>query len=90
MDYGLDAVVDAETGFIPGVEGEEDGVIREDIDAFGKGGSDQSGLEGAFAGDVVMEDFCPGLMEEFVCLGCLREARLVEFGIGVETGKKGV
>ncbi len=64
-DDSADAVVDAEAGFVVGVEGEEDGVVWEGGDALGEGGADLGGLEGGGVGGVVVEEVGERLMEGF-------------------------
>lgn len=66
---GADAVVDAEAGFVEGVEGEEDGVGGEEADAFGKLGSDEGGFEVVGVRHVVVEESGFGLVKELVCRG---------------------
>lgn len=62
---GADAVVDAETGFIPRVEGEENGVVGEEGDAFGKGFSENGWLERVRVCGMMVEKPSTGLMEYF-------------------------
>ena len=64
-DDRADAVVDAEAGFVPCVEGEENGVVREEGDAFGECFSENGGLEGVRVGGVVVEEMSAGLVEWF-------------------------
>lgn len=52
---GADAVVDAEPGFVEGVEGEEDGVGGEEADALSKFGADEGGFEEVGVRHVVVE-----------------------------------
>ena len=65
VDDGADAVVDAEAGFVVGVEGEEDGVCGEEGDAVGESGADFGGAEGGRVDRVVVEEVGEGLMEGF-------------------------
>lgn len=58
-----DAVVDPEPGFVPGVEGEEDGVVGEGGDAFGQEGADGGGGDGPFVFGVGVEQPGEGLTE---------------------------
>ena len=41
LDDRTDAVINAEAGFIPRVEGEEDGVLGKETDAFGESQADK-------------------------------------------------
>lgn len=59
---GADAVVDAEAGFVPGVEGEEDGVCGEEPDALCQLGSDKGGFEVVDVSGVVVKELCFGLV----------------------------
>lgn len=52
---GADAVVNAEAGFIEGVEGEKDGVGGEETDALDEFGTDEGGFEGVAVRHVVVE-----------------------------------
>ena len=62
-DDQADAVVDAETGFVPRVEGEENGIIGEQADAFSKCFSEDGGLEGARVCGMLIEESGTGLVE---------------------------
>lgn len=64
-----DAVVNAEAGFVEGVEGEEDGVGGEEADALGKFRADEGGFERVGVRHVVVEEPCFGLVEKLVCWG---------------------
>lgn len=64
-DDRADAVINAEAGFVPGVEGEEDGVGGEEVDAFGEGFAEDGGLEGVRVGGVVVEEASARLVEGF-------------------------
>ena len=90
LDDGADAVVDAEAGFVPGVKGEEDGVLGEELDAVCEGGADEGWFEGGGVRGVVVEEFGARLVEEFVGGGVRWERIRVRGDLGVEAGEGGV
>ena len=66
FDNGAQSVVDAKTGFVPRIEGEKDGVVREPVYAFGKEGADVRGSEQMSMGGVMVEQPRKGLMKVLV------------------------
>ena len=57
------AVVNSEPGFVPGVQGEEYGIMGKRSDTFREESADGGGGDGAFTGGMSVEESCEELTE---------------------------